>query len=342
MARHSAKSLWENKYSRELGLSDEEENMLSRFVQIATDRANAGRIGVNEMSWRPQNIALEADIDLQEASKNLLAAMWIEFLEITGMSPEYIKYKSVDAFLEAYSDHEWFILYDKKSKLTLMEIANWMNVMFMFESARKKKGLVMDVIPRLVEGPTAHYITGSGQTQATADRVKIYEREGGVSPAIRLKRRKAVLETKECSTALPARKRGRPPTKKAKAIPIELFFPPLFGDRYLRAQNMASIPVDDLTDGDDSDNASESDSFNQNLLSMSTRSANCCHFAYTLPAIAALPVVEESREKPTLKRMHSGPVWFEVLTDLGGPDNPVEIESQLNPFIFHPDLIIND
>ena len=47
----------------------------------------------------------------------------------------------------------------------------------------------MSVVPRHVEGPNAQYITGSGQTQATADRVLIYETEGDVKPIRRGKPR---------------------------------------------------------------------------------------------------------------------------------------------------------
>lgn len=45
----------------------------------------------------------------------------------------------------------------------------------------------MDVIPKLIEGFDAIYITGSGQTKQTADRVKIYEVEGDVLPTKRFK-----------------------------------------------------------------------------------------------------------------------------------------------------------
>jgi hypothetical protein len=43
------------------------------------------------------------------------------------------------------------------------------------------------VIPKLIEGFDAIYITGSGQTKQTADRVKIYETEGGITPTKRFK-----------------------------------------------------------------------------------------------------------------------------------------------------------
>ncbi len=43
------------------------------------------------------------------------------------------------------------------------------------------------MVPKLIEGFDAIYITGSGQTKQTADRVKIYEVEGDVLPTKRFK-----------------------------------------------------------------------------------------------------------------------------------------------------------
>jgi hypothetical protein len=47
----------------------------------------------------------------------------------------------------------------------------------------------MIVIPKLVEGNGVQYVTGSGQTQPTRDRVTVYEREGNVQPIKRLHRK---------------------------------------------------------------------------------------------------------------------------------------------------------
>ena len=46
----------------------------------------------------------------------------------------------------------------------------------------QNKGLVMQVIPKVVEGWNAKYVTGSGQTSSTRDRVFLYESEGNVRP----------------------------------------------------------------------------------------------------------------------------------------------------------------
>jgi hypothetical protein len=115
---------------------------------------------------------------------------------------ENLKYATLEHFLECYEE---FQSRSEQEKRYLFETANWMNILFQFIPAKvspsraqpppltppclsqKNKGLVLDVIPKLIEGFEAIYITGSGQTKQTADRVKIYETEGGITPTKRFK-----------------------------------------------------------------------------------------------------------------------------------------------------------
>ena len=83
----------------------------------------------------------------------------------------------------------------KEELATLFQIANWMNIYFQYVPAKKNKGLCMQVIPKLIEGWSTHYITGSGQTIATRDRVHIYETEGNVHPFHRGKKRNSSKES---------------------------------------------------------------------------------------------------------------------------------------------------
>ena len=101
------------------------------------------------------------------------------------------KYESLEAFLDAYD--ESFSKHLKSEQVKLFQTANWMCAFFNYVPAKKNKGLILQVIPKLVEGSGAKYITGSGQTQATKDRVFIYELEGGVKPFHRGRERKASI-----------------------------------------------------------------------------------------------------------------------------------------------------
>ena len=58
---------------------------------------------------------------------------------------------------------------------------------------RGNKGLVMKVVPRLVEGKAARYVTGGGARKATTNRILMYEREGGVRVVERPSRKKDAL-----------------------------------------------------------------------------------------------------------------------------------------------------
>mmetsp|Transcript_8303 Transcript_8303/g.8461 ORF Transcript_8303/g.8461 Transcript_8303/m.8461 type:complete len:442 (+) Transcript_8303:73-1398(+) len=207
-------SAWQDKYSSSLELTTEQKHVLSRFVESAYQLAN--EVGIdNGLDWKIENAASRENISFTDMPKNLINAIWIEFLDITRrfVDPESFKYKSINDFVEAYPDQQ-FHTYSEEELSNLFHTANWMNIFFSMETARKNKGLIMDVIPRLVEGPGARYITGSGQTLATSDRVLIYETEGGVKPSARGKRRKMVQETKIPIERVP-QKRG-PKRKKLK------------------------------------------------------------------------------------------------------------------------------
>lgn len=56
--------------------------------------------------------------------------------------------------------------------------SNWMDLMFYTITARHNKALILNVITRIVEGRDARYITGSGQTKPTNDRVLIFSTIG--------------------------------------------------------------------------------------------------------------------------------------------------------------------
>eukprot|EP00607_Mallomonas_marina_P001930 CAMPEP_0182427562 /NCGR_PEP_ID=MMETSP1167-20130531/18443_1 /TAXON_ID=2988 /ORGANISM="Mallomonas Sp, Strain CCMP3275" /LENGTH=541 /DNA_ID=CAMNT_0024609879 /DNA_START=84 /DNA_END=1709 /DNA_ORIENTATION=+ len=196
-AKVEPKIIWTSKFAESLQLTPGDQEVLHRFVEAARERVI--KFGVHDENWKPQSVAIDANIQVPVSvlPKNLQQAIWIEFLEVMreNISADELKYKNLDEFLDAYSSQP-FTSYPQNEKVKLMNTANWMNILFSMEKAKKNKGLVMDVIPRLVEGPNARYVTGSGQTHATADRVLIYEVEGGISPIVRGKRRKGkYLET---------------------------------------------------------------------------------------------------------------------------------------------------
>jgi hypothetical protein len=99
-----------------------------------------------------------------------------------------LKYQSIEEFLSTYGEH--FSMHSKEEQMKLFYTANWMVTFFNWVPAKKNKGLILQVIPRLVEGSIVKYITGSGQTAATKDRVFLYESEGNVKPFNRGRERK--------------------------------------------------------------------------------------------------------------------------------------------------------
>jgi hypothetical protein len=85
------------------------------------------------------------------------------------------KYETEESFLEKYPEYA-----DRSpvERTRLRNSANWMVLTFHTIQPRNNKSFIMHLIPKLVEGKNARYITGSGQTKSTADRVHLFRTEG--------------------------------------------------------------------------------------------------------------------------------------------------------------------
>ncbi len=82
---------------------------------------------------------------------------------------------------------------------------------------RYNKRYLLDIVTRIAEGRNKTYVTGSGQTPATARRVLIYMRESGVTPLPRPPRRNLSPITPNEKVAGAPRRRGR----KRKVVECE-------------------------------------------------------------------------------------------------------------------------
>ena len=87
-----------------------------------------------------------------------------------------LKYDSIDSFIHQYPDFSSG--YAPTELENLKNTANWMDLVFFTLPPKNNKTFLMNLIPRLCEGRNARYITGSGETRATADRVLIFRTEG--------------------------------------------------------------------------------------------------------------------------------------------------------------------
>ena len=122
------------------------------------------------------------DLSLYHKEGGFIQALWVIYLgslKCILEETEY-KYQTLENFLTSYAGA--FDNVDNKEKVKLFHIANWMAIMFKLIPARKNKGLAINVVPKLVEGWRAKYVTGSGQKPATALRVLIFQTEGHVKP----------------------------------------------------------------------------------------------------------------------------------------------------------------
>jgi hypothetical protein len=94
---------------------------------------------------------------------------------------------TISSFLEKYSE---FSDRNNLEQERLRNTANWMDLSFYTIQPRNHKTFIMNLIPRIVEGKNARYITGSGQTRSTTDRVNLFRSEGNCEKVKRPPRRK--------------------------------------------------------------------------------------------------------------------------------------------------------
>jgi len=164
-------------------LTEQEETTVRIFTQHALRLADETNFDI-EKGWSLQAVAAAAEIDLNNIPKEgvLIQALWVAFLNTVKQKVPLssLKYPTLESFRDAYGSY--FANYQDGALLNLWQTANWMNELFRHIPARKNKGLAMAIVPKVVEGWYAKYITGSGQTKATADRVHIFETEGDVKP----------------------------------------------------------------------------------------------------------------------------------------------------------------
>jgi hypothetical protein len=89
---------------------------------------------------------------------------------------------TTEEMLEKYP--EFSNIHDGELKI-LMSFRNLMVIAMQSIVPRYNKNRLLTLVTRIVEGRSKRYITGSGQTQSTANRVLIYERESGICPVPR-------------------------------------------------------------------------------------------------------------------------------------------------------------
>mmetsp|Transcript_398 Transcript_398/g.436 ORF Transcript_398/g.436 Transcript_398/m.436 type:complete len:374 (-) Transcript_398:234-1355(-) len=124
--------------------------------------------------------AIGLDLTAVHKEGPFMFALWVILLSHFQiyLKLEDMKFPVLDQFLQAYEGR--FTNETESEIYKLWQVANWMNILFKMISARKNKGLAMQVVPKLIEGWDVKYVTGSGQTRFTANRVHIFEVEGNV------------------------------------------------------------------------------------------------------------------------------------------------------------------
>lgn len=98
---------------------------------------------------------------------------------MTKEENKHLMYEDTAKLLEHYPT---FHDVSEAEKRLLLTFRNVMKIALMIIPAKNHKNHLIDITARIAEGKNQKYITGSGQTSATARRVLIYETEGDVKP----------------------------------------------------------------------------------------------------------------------------------------------------------------
>ena len=188
---------------------------IKKFINAAKDIVKNANVANNYETWNMEAVLNAAGIAKHNWTKEsyMSVALWVLFFSITGehYPTAQLKYQNVKSFLEAYEGY--FNDMEPMEQETLKNEANWFKLVSVLLPPSKNKGLSIQVVPRLVEGWYAKYVTGSGQTDATKRRVHIFEKEGGVVPSGRGGR--TAVSTKKKKPTKAARKTKPSSSKKS-------------------------------------------------------------------------------------------------------------------------------
>jgi hypothetical protein len=120
-----------------------------------------------------------------------------------------LRYVTVESFL-AQKAYSGFKDRTPDEVTRLHSYANWFDLVLLTVKPENNKSFLMTVVPRLVEGEAAKYITGSGESVQTSDRVLTYRTEGNCVQVKRAPRNRTTYST--------TRPRKRPFEEAAKAL----------------------------------------------------------------------------------------------------------------------------
>lgn len=125
------------------------------------------------------NIIINYSIRFKDLSKGdpiRISLIGLIILLITASMP--LKYNHLSEFVDAYPE---FTSIDQYELAKLMQNANLMHAAITVLVPSQNKGIIMNIVPRLAEGPNVKYITGGGSSERTTNRVLLFEREGNIT-----------------------------------------------------------------------------------------------------------------------------------------------------------------
>jgi hypothetical protein len=145
------------------GVDEHERESIRAFADYIEDWAQTNQIVLEESCFYPLITAFD-EYDLNTLygdllkERSVLSALWVIFLRVFRMTitdDSIFKYRTLPDFLAEYSG--CFDLHESNEQMRLFYTANWMALVLKMVPAKRNKGLLIHIIPKLVEGNNLLY-----------------------------------------------------------------------------------------------------------------------------------------------------------------------------------------
>ncbi len=159
-----------------------EANSSLQAAETTRSQSTRSHQGVDEILGFMLNKKLTVH-DLGRSDERRIALQILFLFVLRHHCPK--KYPTLESFLAAYPS-----LRDRAhaEQVKLHSNGNWFDLALLTIKPQNNKSFLMSVIPRMAEGYKAKYITGSGESIQTKDRVLIFRVEGDCEPIKRAPR----------------------------------------------------------------------------------------------------------------------------------------------------------
>ena len=171
------------------------ETAMGKVNSEGSSNGNLKMLNDNKNNIKKNSVA-KTNFKFEKESPEFYSLVVMFFYVLRQYIP--LKYISTYSFLEQYPE---FIDRDPIEIGKLKICANWFDLVLFTVKPQNNKSFLLQVVPCISEGHQSRYITGSGESKKTSDRVNIFRTEGNVAKVSRGWRHR-VSKKKKCNESI--------------------------------------------------------------------------------------------------------------------------------------------